>query len=758
MEVKGEIARFGHAPRAVARLAERPLRLDGRARRSAQQRVGRRAEDQLRHQVFKHRAAPRGQRRAVVRRDGGARQLRPVAHGRAAEHDRDIAQYAGFRGEQVVVGVAQAAVFDVRADAEQVALRVVERGEVHSARQRAHPAGQRGIFVHNHLRAQQQRRREVSAVDGGDVLRTQRRKRVDVVPVVQVAAPLFQALEHAGGLRHARARRIGREEAQLARGGAAHQIETDVCRRRPPRRADWRVDLDVVRREKVLVCADVCLEEAPDVARKAGQQCGLGFRDGFGVLAAGFLEVAHPFRADGEHRRQCCRGQRPAWGQQAGEQQDRRRTAGLQALVGRGVGVGRSHPVQQVPPGERQPPERAEDRVECAGRRRRQDGQLHRRAPPRMPAARVQDGRQEGEQHRREQRALRGKPDGLNQQRQQRRGAQAAQQVVQQADARRRAEPLPVGWVALRAEQHRQQLPVAAGPAVQPLEPAAERGGKAVVEADVADERRLRQCALDQVVAQDAPLGQRAVERGGERAHVVQPLAAEDALAGDVLPEVGDRRGVGIQPAVAGEQPHEIVCTGARRHFHLRLQHGVSAADGLRGRAAGGFSERILCRGGRHPPGRVERMCQRADQAARLAREEARVGVDGQHKAELFPQRTAGRAFGVKGRFCAGLAQQQPVEVGQRAALPVAAHPAAVGLEQLALAMQVEAALASGAGVDLAHALPGALEDFGVAGRVGRVAVGEVAQDQVLDVLVRFETAERLDLVADFLRAARRRE
>ena len=41
---------------------------------------------------------------------------------------------------------------------------------------------------------------------------------------------------------------------------------------------------------------------------------------------------------------------------------------------------------------------------------------------------------------------------------------------------------------------------------------------------------------------------------------------------------------------------------------------------------------------------------------------------------------------------------------------------------------------------------------------MGRVAVGEVAQDQVLEVLVRFETAERLDLVADFLRAARRRE
>ena len=58
MHIKGIVARFGHAPRALALTAQRALRLYGRALRSTQQRILRRIHEQLRHQIFKHRSTP----------------------------------------------------------------------------------------------------------------------------------------------------------------------------------------------------------------------------------------------------------------------------------------------------------------------------------------------------------------------------------------------------------------------------------------------------------------------------------------------------------------------------------------------------------------------------------------------------------------------------------------------------------------------------------------------------------------------------
>ena len=61
VRVEGMIARFGHAPG----IAPVHLSLHRAARAAAQQRQGRGAHQQFRHQVFKHRAAPGGQRRAL---------------------------------------------------------------------------------------------------------------------------------------------------------------------------------------------------------------------------------------------------------------------------------------------------------------------------------------------------------------------------------------------------------------------------------------------------------------------------------------------------------------------------------------------------------------------------------------------------------------------------------------------------------------------------------------------------------------------
>ena len=101
----------------------------------------------------------------------------------------------------------------------------------------------------------------------------------------------------------------------------------------------------------------------------------------------------------------------------------------------------------------------------------------------------------------------------------------------------------------LACAQERQQLPVAARPAVHA------RGGDVGVErlvldhGDVGDRGAARDRAFEQVVAQHAALGQPAAEHGVHRLHVQQALAGEGAFAEDVLVDLGARRAVGVDAA-----------------------------------------------------------------------------------------------------------------------------------------------------------------------------------------------------------------
>ena len=78
MRVKGGVARFGHAPRTLPDRAQTPLRAHRAPNALPQQRKRRRGHDQLGHQIFKHRAAPGQERRALPHARAGAAQMRPV--------------------------------------------------------------------------------------------------------------------------------------------------------------------------------------------------------------------------------------------------------------------------------------------------------------------------------------------------------------------------------------------------------------------------------------------------------------------------------------------------------------------------------------------------------------------------------------------------------------------------------------------------------------------------------------------------------
>ena len=152
--------------------------------------------------------------------------------------------------EQVVAALAQPALLGVEAYAEEAALFVVERGEIHAVAQFNRPRGQVAAAVFAKPRGEGRKARgEVAAVHGGDIARRKRPERPEVVPVIELAAPLLKAL---AGLEHALGelrRPLRPREGQIRRGEAAYEGEADIRRRGPLRRADRRLLLDVVRRE-----------------------------------------------------------------------------------------------------------------------------------------------------------------------------------------------------------------------------------------------------------------------------------------------------------------------------------------------------------------------------------------------------------------------------------------------------------------------------------------------------------------------------
>ena len=179
--------------------------------------------------------------------------------------------------------------------------------------------------------------------------------------------------------------------------------------------------------------------------------------------------------------------------------------------------------------GEGEAKERARHRAKQRRGRRGQGGELRHRPPPSLGTGAEQagDGFEKGVEHAESEGGPQIQPNALQKQRKQRGQRQGAQQIVQQLQPRKAGEAA--------AEKKGQKLPIAARPALEALEIGGERFRKAVVKGDVAGEGSPCQFALDEIVAEDAALGQLAFHRRHEGAHVENALAAKIAAARQIL-------------------------------------------------------------------------------------------------------------------------------------------------------------------------------------------------------------------------------
>ena len=267
---------------------------------------------------------------------------------------------------------------------------------------------------------------------------------------------------------------------------------------------------------------------------------------------------------------------------------------------------------------------------------------------------------------------------------------EAAPQVVEDLPARQRRQRvlhghrMPTAWCgtgrqAQRGQEPRDDLPVAADPAVAAAHVGVVARRRILEQLHVADQSRACVAALQQVVAEDAVFRQAPAQHPLEGVDVVDALADERTLVEQVLIDVGDCARVGVDARVAAEQPRVACACGA----------GQADADtGLQNAVA---PDHARCRGFAAEAWPVQRMGHRADELPRRVARQLRVGVERDDVAHAPQQRRVAddqrEAIGWPRLL---VAAQQRVQVRELAALALVAHPHPVARVPAARAVEQE--------------------------------------------------------------------
>ena len=617
--VGGGISTFADAPGQVLLAGKSALLLHRHLAGAGQRAACGLVQHQRWHQVLEHRARPRAQ--ADLGRGGLERPAErgPVAGRHVALGDGPQAGQPRFRRQQVVVAGVELLLGNAPADVQQTAPRVVEKAELGGLGQRPAASGQRqqpnrcgriavGFFCSLSARSRhrQQVTAQVAAVHRRHIGRQQRLQRGGVGPVHEVAALARQAVQRVErGLQAVGHLQRG-HPAEGARAGQRQQIHADVGRRGALGHHDARHGLHVVGRQVVGAGVDMGLEPRPGVACHAEQVVAVGRRQR-GLGARRPAGPGHPQRRAGP---QCAQPQRERRGRRTdGPQRGAQRHGGQRhlqvhphqrpgALRCAGFGSGGGGPLQQAAPADLAAPQRAHQRVH----------QQHRLAQPQchLPeqpgtgatqfaerlackvaqcqviAARRQAGngadQRPGAESRCRQRQRgprRHRPAGQRNQQQQQRcwRDQRTAQVVKQLPAVDGAQA-----VALGVCQQRQQLPIAACPAVGARCRHIGVGRRRLQHGDVADAAAARDAPFQQIVAEHLVVGQAPGQHGVQRAHMQQTFAGEAAFVEQVLVDLGRHRVVRVAAAGAGKQAMEAGGLFWRRpgRHDARLQDAVA--------------------------------------------------------------------------------------------------------------------------------------------------------------------------------------
>ena len=144
------------------------------------------------------------------------------------------------------------------------------------------------------------------------------------------------------------------------------------------------------------------------------------------------------------------------------------------------------------------------------------------------------------------------------------------------ADMRR-----PSAGDAAAAEDPGQQLPVAAHPAMLARRRDVVARGKFLDHLDVGDQTGARENALQQIVAEHRVLRNAALERGLEDVDIVDALAGIGAFFEQILIDVGNREGIGIEAAGARKDALEqrTFAADRQRRRHARLKQPWPSID-----------------------------------------------------------------------------------------------------------------------------------------------------------------------------------
>ena len=132
IEVKCRISGFRNPPRHAVFLTPGDLPVNGGLTHLHQQgiRIGR--HHQLRHQVFKHRSAPRHQRRLFVDHGEQASERKPAFLRQLVGGNGDVVGQTNFRRQQIVFPAVQFMRVAVISDGQQMGILVVQEAEIHA--------------------------------------------------------------------------------------------------------------------------------------------------------------------------------------------------------------------------------------------------------------------------------------------------------------------------------------------------------------------------------------------------------------------------------------------------------------------------------------------------------------------------------------------------------------------------------------------------------------------------------------------------
>ena len=557
------------------------------------------------------------------------------------------------------------------------------------------------------------------------------------------------------------------DEAELACARHRQQVQADVGRRGAVRHLRLRHELHVVGRQVGVFGADVALVEAPGVARQFGDVGPVGGAEARAPHArAGAADPPRPQRRGRPQGQQRGRGprvhrralprrpcQRPAQQRRCGRHAPVHAHEARQVAARRGLRGGCGGPLQRMAVRHELAPQGTPDRVAIHQRQLQQLRQVPQRDRGRaqqlghrlavealqrdVVAARRQAGHgadhRPGAERREDERECaddrQADPRQRQHQQQQRAGRdERTAQVVEHLPA------VDAGDTdTRRAEEERQQLPIATSPPVQPGRCDVGMQGRSLGERDVVGSAAARERAFDQVVTEQPPVGKSPVQGPVHGRDVEQSLAGEAAFAEEVLVDLGAGGAVRIEPALAVQQGVKArVGLGRRqRRLQARLHDAVS------------LDNPCLCL---VPARLVQRVGGDADQRAQAAWRQVGVGVERDDVARVRRRRRQvaeideGPVRGIDQRL------QQAFEL---AALAFPADPALLALAPRPLAMQEQEARrlpTRVALVELRDGAPRGVEQVGVARQGLRIGIGEVAQQRELRMPLRVRERVLLEL------------